>query len=135
MVTNEIEQSAPRMKNDRLKTPYKVNHSERTAIYSLLDWDQHVLIACDLFTPTWDETDHFNFACRCGTIAEVVEVFYMPKDDSIRFLLECPDCGNTGQRKIYLPYELKRMAFCQRTVNENGENVFYGVENRPSKVE
>jgi len=57
------------------------------------------------FVPAFDDTDHFHWACEeCEAIADVMHV---ERNDSyageppLYFRLRCPQCGRTGQRKIY----------------------------------
>jgi hypothetical protein len=122
------------MKNDRLKEPKRIRKHKEAIVYSLLDMDGCVLIGGAHFLPTWDSTDHFNFACDCGAIAEIVEVKYRPdypvEEDTLFFYLECPKCGRTGQRKTYLKYR-ERMAFCQRTFTNQNEELRYFNKNEP----
>lgn len=61
------------------------------------------------FLPTRDHTDHFHFACtKCHCMTDVLRVDFYPRYRgngalyAIFFWLGCPDCGNTGLRKIYL---------------------------------
>ena len=68
------------------------------------------LIGGDRFVPTFDDTDHLQFACaNCFSIADILAV--VKRGDEIYFWLGCPKCGKTGQRKIYLTKRTRR-AFC-----------------------
>jgi hypothetical protein len=72
-------------------------------VYSVLD-QESILIGGSGFLPTWDETDHLHFACAgCNNIADILQVF-LKRDGlfTLFFWLGCPNCGATGQRKIYL---------------------------------
>jgi len=62
------------------------------------------------FTPVWDQTDHFHFkhdTCKRLAVVYDVEMWSdsAPVCPCIYFHLICPDCGNSGQRKIYLNQE------------------------------
>jgi hypothetical protein len=76
-------------------------------IYSIIPQGQPYAIGGEgNFTPVFDSTDHFHFACtKCKEIAEVIMVRRhdsYASTPSIYFYLRCPKCGHEGLRKIYL---------------------------------
>jgi hypothetical protein len=69
------------------------------------DPEKHGWLAAS-FSPVFDTTDHFHFACdECKEIATILQV---ERNDSyantptIRLLMLCPKCEKCGLRKIYL---------------------------------
>jgi len=92
-------------------------------IYLSID-PKSYLIGNGRFVPTFDDTDHLQFACaNCFSIADILAV--IRKGDVIYFWLGCPKCGKTGQRKIYLSKGLRR-AFCHHAYfPEKGISTMY----------
>lgn len=81
-------------------------HTRTRVIYTAVE---DLLTHGGNFLPTRDSTDHFHFACeKCHSMADVLKVEFYPRYGGNRklyaifFWLGCPDCGNTGFRKIYL---------------------------------
>lgn len=80
-----------------------------------LDWNKQ-----SNFIPTWDNADHFNFACaNCKTPADVLTVDFTPKmrsppntkTSTLIFILRCPKCNTIGIRKIHLEYPKTTVAW------------------------
>lgn len=112
--------------------------SRKGTLYSTIDSDT-ILIGGDSFLPTWDSTDHFRFVCeKCKTVADVIQVDFTNKyceevKYALFFYLGCPECGATGQRKIYFDMDMKDPCFCQKTLHLN--NVFiYGFGKKPNSI-
>ena len=85
--------------------------------------------------PTWDGTDHFHFACeKCHCMADVLKVEFYPRYKgngklyAFFFWLGCPDCGNTGFRKIYLKPSAYRGQEC---FTYDREAFVYGDNKKP----
>jgi hypothetical protein len=122
--------------NALLKSP---SHRSGGTIYSVVD-DKTIDIRGDHFLPTFDSTDHLSFACeKCKTIADVLAIVFNPNYSrppnprfALFFYLECPKCGASGQRKIYLD-EIDRRAFCHTVWHEN-KLYTYGTGNEPRDI-
>lgn len=84
----------------------KPRHTKTRVIYTAVE---NLSTHGGRFLPTWDDTDHLHFACgNCHGMADVLGVEFYPRYRgngelyALFFWLGCPDCGNTGFRKIYL---------------------------------
>lgn len=108
--------------------------------YSILDPEYHQIYG-NLFLPTWDGTDHLHFVCgRCRTVADILEVnlrlIHLPylgdATHALYFYLGCPECGATGQRKVYLDPRDRACKF-QHTY-DSGEVFVYGESRKPASV-
>ncbi|MEM4497583.1 MAG: hypothetical protein QW692_02015 [Nitrososphaerota archaeon] len=107
-------------------------------IYRNVEEDS-ILIKGDIFIPTWDDTDHFHFVCaKCKSVAHVLAIdLRSPRTlgfpgFSLRFMLGCPDCGATGQRKIYLEIRDDSAKF-QKAFDE-GKIYFYADKRKPAAI-
>lgn len=106
-------------------------------IYTTVDPDT-VMTHGGCFLPTWDGTDHFHFVCRrCKTVADILQVIFNPNYGggvkySLHFILGCPRCGITGQRKIYLDIRDKACKF-QQTFDEH-KMFIYGDKREPERI-
>ena len=85
-------------------------------IYSTIDTETRLFHgAC--FLPTWDSTDHLHFICEhCKSVADVLQVRFTSHYSktpryALFFYLGCPECGATGQRKIYFDLDEARCKF------------------------
>jgi len=74
------------------------------------------------FTPTFDSTDHLYFASDC--CKEPAEILLVKRNDAyantptLWITMQCPKCGKSGIRKIYLEYKVSknlRMQYPTRT--------------------
>jgi len=115
----------------------KSYYQKNTVIFNKV---REICINGDNFVPTWDSTDHFNFACsKCKSASDILRVEVYPdrgfdevsKSGAIYFYLGCPKCGATGQRKIYLELE-KRKVYCHKAIIGNTLYV-YGENNEPAE--
>jgi ferredoxin len=102
-------------------------------VYSILD-QESILIGGSEFLPTWDKTDHLHFACGgCNHVADILQVF-LTRDGlfTLFFWLGCPNCGATGQRKIYL--DRRNCAARFQCALAPGELLIYSDKRSPARV-
>lgn len=116
-----------------------LNRPRKTRSKTIFQSVDIVLTQGNMFLPTWDGTDHFNFVCsNCHAVADVLSVEFYPTlgeeiGSAIYFHLGCPECGKTGQRKMYL--EMGNAPF-QRAITHDYKVLIYGREKRkPLKIE
>jgi len=107
--------------NEPLKKPKKT--TARLIFQSVTN----ILTQGEDFIPTWDTTDHLNFVCaECHAKATILAVEFYPNINAVGaalyFRLKCPNCKNTGQRKIYL--ETKDAPF-QQALNYKNQLLLY----------
>lgn len=104
-------------------------------IYSTID-EETIFIDGQSFSIAYDDTDHFSFVCDgCHHIVEVLQVKFVTNcaDDqkfALFFYLGCPQCGATGQRKIYFG---TMDAFCQYVFMDNNKLLVYGRSGKPDR--
>lgn len=120
--------------NQLLKKP----RSKRSGwVYSAIDLSTHFYQG-DHFLPTWDETDHLHFVCaKCKHVADVLSVKLDANySDEVKyalfFYLGCPNCGATGQRKIYLDMRDGSAKF--QCAFDDGKVYRYGNERKPAHI-
>lgn len=121
--------------NKLLKKP----NAKGVIIYNIIE-KESTFFESDLFLPMWDSTDHLHFACqKCKSVADVLRIKFNKKYSkppnprfALFFYLGCPNCGASGQRKIYLDFVLTRWP-CQIAFDENKIYV-YGEGRKPVRV-
>ena len=108
-------------------------------IYNIIE-EESTFFEGGKFLPMWDSTDHLHFACQtCKSVADVLRIKFDAKYSkppnprfALFFYLGCPNCGRSGQRKLYLDLTLTRWP-CQITFDEDKIYV-YGNERNPIKI-
>ena len=121
--------------NKLLKKP----NAKGGIVYNVIE-KESTFFEGDRFLPIWDSTDHLSFACqKCRSVADVLRIKFNKKYSrppnprfALFFYLGCPNCGRSGQRKIYLDLTLTRWPN-QITFDEDKIYV-YDNERKPIQI-
>ena len=100
------------------------------------DGEPEKAIGGNYFLISQDDTDHMQFVCgECLSQAHIIEIKRMNRmvgvdcEFTLYFYLGCPNCGLTGQRKLYINDKGPRALFAHN-IFEAGTLTIFGIKGK-----